>query len=466
MLTIIAIILMPLIGLGVAGYLAFDLMKQKAAEEKAKIIAAQIKNGATIFLFKELKILAALAVLLAVIMALWPAFSWPAALAFLIGVIIAGLMAFIGVKMATIANVRTAEQAGADLQNGLSPAFSASAIMGLIVVSLGLLGSSVLYLIFKENQILYVFVFGLSLAALFLRIGGGIFTKSADVSADIVGKLEAGVAEDDLRNPVVIADNVGDIAGDFIGAGADWLSSYAGSLVAAVGLGLIFLPLLGSAAILLPFLLGGAGLMAAALGILLIKFLKFDFYKILNKIIWLASIFMAVISFFIIKYTVQNMGLFWSFLIGLFGGLIICLITEYYTSEKRRPTKALAEAAQSGPSINIIAGLSLGFFSVIMTTIVELAIIYFAYKFGDIYGLALASLGLLSVLGINLAVNTFGPMVDNAAGIVEMAGMSPGIRKRLAEMDASGNTRAAMGKGLAMASATLVALVFLFSFMR
>ncbi len=457
--------LIALISLVFAGWLAYQIKKQAVADAKAKEISDYIREGAMAFLNKEYKILGIFVILVSVIIWLIPALSWQVAVCFVAGAIFSILAGNIGMRIATLANVRTAEAAKKSLHQGLKMAFSSGSVMGLTVVGLGLLGVSFAYYIFRDPQIIYGFGFGASSVALFARLGGGIYTKAADVGADLVGKVEVGIPEDDPRNPATIADNVGDNVGDVAGMGADLFESYVDSIIAAMALGILGVATFGSKAVVLPLLLAAAGIIAAILGNFVVKaFKKGKPRSILNCGIWSASILTALGAFPIIYYSLGKLGVYWALLTGLISGIIIGLVTEHYTSEKNKPVQEIAKASKSGPATNIISGFALGLFSTIVPVLVISTAIFLSFKFAGIFGIAMAAVGMLSTLGITLATDTYGPVVDNAAGIAEMAGMGQVTRERAEKLDAVGNTTAAIGKGFAIGSAALTALVLLVSF--
>ncbi len=452
------------VGLIVAGTLAYWISRQRIEDDNAKVISGYIREGAMAFLLKEYRILLLLAVILAAIIWAIPILAWETAVAFLVGAVFSILAGFTGMNVATIANVRTAEKCRQNLQEGLKTAFSSGLVMGLTVVSLGIIGISLLYLIFQDPEIIYGFGFGASLVALFARVGGGIYTKAADVGADLVGKVETSIPEDDPRNPAVIADNVGDNVGDVAGMGADLFESYVDSIIAAMVLGLFFLPVFGSQAVILPLLLAAIGILAAIFGSSAVYFFKARPALALNWGIWLAAGLMVIGSLVAIKLTLGNLNIFWSLIVGLAAGIIIGLATEYYTSDKNRPAQEVARASETGSATNIISGLALGFFSTVVPIAAVAAAIYFSHRFAGLYGVAISAVGMLSTLGITLASDTYGPVADNAAGIAEMAELGQEVRTRAEQLDAVGNTTAAVGKGFAIGSAALTALVLLTSF--
>lgn len=454
-----------LIGLAFAGWLGYKLKKIKVIDQKAQEISNHIHEGAMAFLNKEYKILGIFIVVVAAIILFLPALSWKTALLFVAGALFSISAGNIGMRVATLANVRTAEAVKNSLYQGLKVAFSSGSVMGLTVVGLGLLGISLAYWIFRDPQIIYGFGFGASSVALFARVGGGIYTKAADIGADLVGKVEAGIPEDDPRNPATIADNVGDNVGDVAGMGADLFESYVDSMIAAMALGLIGVATFGEKAVILPLLIAATGIIAAILGNFVVNAFKNGKpHSVLNWGIWSAAILTAAGTFPVIYYTVGHLGVYWALLTGLVSGIIIGLATEYYTSDKNKPTQEVAKASESGPATNIIAGFALGLMSTIVPILVISLSIFLSFKFAGLFGIAIAAVGMLATLGITLATDTYGPVADNAAGIAEMAGMGQQTRERAEKLDAVGNTTAAIGKGFAIGSAALTALVLLVSF--
>ena len=457
-------IIAALAGLGFAAWLAMKIKKQAVQNKRVQVISDFIREGAMTFLIKEYKILAVFVVIVAIIIAVIPALSWKIAIAFVIGAVFSLLAGLVGMKVATIANVRAAEKCQEDSRAGFLVAFSSGSVTGLSVVGLGLLGIGLLYLIFNNPTIIFGFGFGASSVALFARVGGGIYTKSADIGADLAGKLEKNIAEDDPRNPATIADNVGDNVGDVAGMGADLFESYVDSIIVAMVLGMAFLPIFGSAAVGLPMVLAGIGIVASIIGIFLMKYLKGDFQRVLNNSVWLASLIMVVGSFLAIKFIIGDLKFFYALFVGLAAGMLIGRSIQYSLSDRNRPAQEIAEAAETGSATNIISGLSFGFLSAIAPVFFVALALYFSYRLSDFYGVAIAAVGMLSTLGITLAANSYGPVMDNAAGIAKMAGMSDEAKKRAEELDTSGNTAAAVGKGFAIGSAVLTALVLLVAF--
>jgi K(+)-stimulated pyrophosphate-energized sodium pump len=461
MINIIFPMAVAVLGLVVAGILAWQIKKEKVESEEAKKIASYIREGAMAFLKEEYKVLAIFIATVAILLAIF--LSWQLSLAFIIGAIFSSVAGNVGMRIATLSNVRTAEAAKRSLYDGLKVAFSSGSVMGLSVVSLGLLGVSLLYWIFRDPAIIYGFGFGASSIALFARVGGGIYTKAADVGADLVGKVEQGIPEDDARNPATIADNVGDNVGDVAGMGADLFESYVDSIIAAMVLGVTIVGLFGMAIVWMPLMLSAAGILASLVGNLVIKLAKKGQpHRILNAGIFTSAGVMLVASFFITKAV--DLKFFWAVIAGLIGGLIIGLITEYYTSTAYKPTRAVSVSSQTGSATNIITGLALGMQSTVVPVLVVCVVLFLSNYFAGLYGIAIAAVGMLSTLGITLATDSYGPVADNAAGIAEMAGMGQEVRERCEELDSVGNTTAAIGKGFAIGSAALTALVLAVSY--
>jgi len=445
-----------------AGILALQIKKKDIGTEKMREISRAIHEGAMTFLNKEYKSLAIFAIVVSA--ALYFLINPSTAIAFVVGAICSAVTGNIGMRVATGANARTANAVKIKLVKGLRIAFSSGAVMGMSVVGLGLLGVSVLFIIFKDTNVLFGFGFGASSIALFARVGGGIYTKSADVGADLVGKVEAGIPEDDPRNPAVIADNVGDNVGDVAGMGADLFESYVDSIIAAMALGFAGV-LVGSVTIdamtgvTLPLLLAGVGIVAAIIGsIITLMLKKANPHKILNTGIYISAVLMAVGSYFLIHWLTGSIAIFIALMSGLLSGIVIGKITEYYTSDEHKPAQSIADAAKTGAATNIITGLAVGMKSTAVPVVAVCAAILAAYHFAGLYGIAIAAVGMLSTLGITLASDTYGPVADNAAGIAEMADMGPAVRKSAEKLDAVGNTTAAIGKGFAIGSAALTAL--------
>ena len=453
-----------------AVYMLFKVKKVNSGTPLMQEISNHIHEGAMAFLDKEYRTLIVFAISVSII--LYFVINQLTAVAFLVGAFLSALAGNIGMRIATTSNSKTANLAKKSIKEGLMVAFSSGAVMGMSVVGLGLLGVSALYLLLKDTSILFGFGFGASSIALFARVGGGIYTKSADVGADLVGKIEAGIPEDDPRNPAVIADNVGDNVGDVAGMGADLFESYVDSIIATMALGAIGMSVAGKVlapnlAISLPLALSGIGILSAIIGSFIIHFSKGrNPSKILNNGIFSSAIIMGASSFFLIYYFFGSLSIFWAMLSGLITGIVIGLSTEYYTSDSYKPTQTIAKSAETGAATDLITGLSVGMLSTVIPVLAVGTAILLAYYFAGIYGIAISAVGMLSTLGITLATDTYGPVADNAAGIAEMAHLGPRVRKRTESLDAVGNTTAAIGKGFAIGSAALTALALLFTYSK
>jgi K(+)-stimulated pyrophosphate-energized sodium pump len=453
-----------ILGLIWAIILAFSIRRRQVKHEKAREISGHIATGARAFLKKEQTVLA-IFVVAVVVLALVTPIGWRTAVAILVGAILSGLAGQIGMRIATAANVRCAEGVKSSLFKGLSVAFNSGLVMGLTVVSLGLLGVSVLYLIFRDPTVIYGFGLGASLVALFARVGGGIYTKAADVGADLVGKVEVGIPEDDPRNPAVIADNVGDNVGDVAGMGADLFESYVDSIIATMMLGVLVQWSSFQDAIIFPIFVASLGIIASLLGSFIINlFKRAKPQKVLNTGIFASAILFVIFTFVANQILFDDMKMFWVILTGLITGILIGLVTEFYTSHDYKPTRELAESSKTGAGTNIITGLALGMQSTALPIILVSVAVMIAFKLSGLYGVGIAAVGMLSTLGLTLATDTYGPVADNAAGIAEMADMGDEVRKRAEELDAVGNTTAAVGKGFAIASAALTAIVLAVSY--
>lgn len=487
------------------------ISKQDAGTDKMKKIASHIAEGAMAFLKAEYKVLIIFVACVSLLLALTADSNTSSPLvgvSFILGAFSSALAGFIGMRVATKANVRTTNAARKGLSEALQIAFTGGSVMGMGVVGIGVLGLSILFIVYSQvfgvdtqnglNQVLTVitgFSFGASSIALFARVGGGIYTKAADVGADLVGKVEAGIPEDHPLNPATIADNVGDNVGDVAGMGADLFESYVGSIVGTMVLGAAFMVpgfsdnFNGLSAVLLPLVLAAVGIVMSFFGTFFVRVKEGgDPQKALNMGEFVSSIVMIIASYFIITWmlpaswqftdplysnpdgtpVVREMtaiGVFWATVIGLVGGVLIGLITEYYTGMGKKPVNSIVRQSGTGAATNIIAGLGVGMMSTMWPIIIIAISIIGAFEFGGLYGIAIAAVGMLSNLGIQLAVDAYGPISDNAGGVAEMSELPKEVRSRTDKLDAVGNTTAAIGKGFAIASAALTALALFGAFM-
>lgn len=483
------------------------ISKKDPGTEKMKKIASHISEGAMAFLKSEYKVLSIFVICVAILLAISadPNDSSPlVAISFIVGALCSALAGFIGMKVATKANVRTTNAARTSLGKALEIAFAGGSVMGMAVVGLGVLGLGILFVIYGDlfgvgdvtslHRVITVitgFSFGASSIALFARVGGGIYTKAADVGADLVGKVEAGIPEDHPLNPATIADNVGDNVGDVAGMGADLFESYVGSIVGTMVLGAAFFGLPefqgsfnGLGAILLPLAVAGVGIIMSILGTFFVRVKEGgDPQKALNLGEFGSSFLMIVALYFIIywilparwsyedplygtTYEITSLNIFFATVIGLVAGVLIGVITEFYTGFGKPPVKSIARQSLTGTATNIIAGLSNGMFSTAIPVIIIAVSIIAAFYFGGLYGIAIAAVGMLSNTGIQLAVDAYGPVSDNAGGIAEMSKLPKEVRERTDKLDAVGNTTAAIGKGFAIGSAALTALALFGAFMQ
>jgi K(+)-stimulated pyrophosphate-energized sodium pump len=469
--------------------------RQDAGTDEMIEIANNIAEGARAFLRQEYRVLVIFVLAVGALLAFANAgradSSWLISVSFATGALCSGVAGFVGMRVATKANVRTTQAARTSLGQALNVAFSGGLVMGLSVVGLGVLGLSGLFLVYSEMwttvkviNVISGFSLGASSIALFARVGGGIYTKAADVGADLAGKVYEGIPEDDPRNPATIADNVGDNVGDVAGMGADLFESFVGSIIGTMVLGAAFMGGIRAtgtdeiAAVVLPLALAGVGIIVSILGSLFVKVREGgNPQKGLNMGEFGAAGLMAVLSYFIIKEILPDSwisgadsytssGVFFAVLIGLAAGVVIGLVTEFYTSTHGRPTRGIARQSVTGAATNIIAGLGVGMFSTGIPALVLAFAIIGADYFAGLYGIAIAAVGMLSVTGVQLAVDAYGPISDNAGGIAEMAKLPPEVRGRTDTLDAVGNTTAAIGKGFAIGSAALTALALFAAFMQ
>ncbi len=483
-----------------AAYQARRVLSFDEGTDTMKKIASAIREGANAYLSHQYATVFKVFIVVFIILLVLSFFqfldNWFIPFAFLTGGIYSALAGFVGMKVATSANARTAQAASESLNKGLNVAFSAGSVMGFTVVGLGLLDVSIWFHILKYlagydapqiAQTMVMFGMGASFMALFARVGGGIFTKAADVGADLVGKVEAGIPEDDPRNPATIADNVGDNVGDVAGMGADLYESYVGSILATFALGVAAYSGLGTSwgAMLLPILLAAVGILCSIVGSFMIRTKEGasqrELLGTLRKGTYTAAVVAAIIAAPLTYFLLNSWGVYIAILCGLIGGCAIGYFTEYYTSDTYKPTKSLADATETGAATTIIGGLSLGMLSTIAPIlIVGVAVIVsflaaggslstgsadYAISFSrGLYGIGIAAVGMLSTLGITLATDAYGPVADNAGGIAEMSGLGPEVRERTDALDSLGNTTAATGKGFAIGSAALTALALLVSY--
>jgi K(+)-stimulated pyrophosphate-energized sodium pump len=452
-----------------AGYLTRSVKSQDPGTDKMKDIARAIQEGSMAFLRREYRTLLVFVLAVAIILGLL--FNPLVSLSYVVGSIASALAGYIGMRIATQSNVRAAQAAKTSFSRALKIAFSGGSVMGFVVVGLGLIGLLgifvLLYSAAPDPEILIAYGFGASSIALFLRVGGGIFTKSADVGADLVGKVEKGIPEDDPRNPAVIADNVGDNVGDIAGMGSDLFESYVSAILAAMILGVL---VFGQNGLIYPMLLAGVGIIVSIIGSLFVSSSKEPktfqeetevARNALNRGVIISNVLMVIAAYIVTIYFLNDLGVFLALLSGLLAGFLIGKTTEYYTSDKRGPVQGIVKSSQTGPATNIIEGLSVGMMSTVIPIILVALATLISFYYAGLFGIAIASVGMLANLAILLSIDSYGPIADNAAGIAEMAGLGKDVREKTEALDSVGNTTAAVGKGFAISSAALSSLAWL-----
>ena len=473
------------VALAFAAYLAWKVMQSDEGNERVRFIGNAIREGSMAFLSREYRLLAVFVVVVFAI--IWVFVDYDilnkvegdgdpipgTAISYLVGAIGSGLAGFIGMSIAVRANTRTTVQAQTGLNSALRVAFNSGTVMGVSVVGIGLIGITVVYLIFQDIKVVAGFGFGASSIALFARVGGGIYTKAADVGADLVGKVELGLNEDDPRNPATVADNVGDNVGDVAGMGADLFESYTGSIIATIALGAVGAAALGmsnpgdfdSNIFVLPMLIAAIGIVASIIGTFFVRTRE---GASMGNLLWSlrfgifgAGVLVLIATGVALVLLDMDFKLFWVVLTGLVAGQIIGTSSEVYTSYEYKFTRDIADQAQTGPATVIISGLGLGMVSTLVPAVVIVVAMWLANDLAGTYGVALAAVGMLSTLGITLATDAYGPVADNAGGIAEQAGLDPIVRERTDALDSLGNTTAATGKGFAIGSAVLTALALM-----
>ena len=459
-------LLMSLLALLYSGYLSFRVLKAPQGSDKMQEIAGAIREGAMAYMARQYKTIAIFAVAITILLALL--FDPPIAIGFVVGALLSAVSGYVGLNISVRANVRTAEVAKKGVAEALKVAFNGGAVTGMAVVGLALFAISSLYMYYQDPLLLVGLGFGASLISLFARVGGGIYTKAADVGADLVGKIEAGIPEDDPRNPATIADNVGDNVGDCAGMGADLYETYVVTLLAAMLLATIpSVSGMYNAAVEYPLMLGSVAILASIIGTWFVRLGKNkSIMMALYKGLCVSGLIAAIGFYFVTKQTGNPMSLFYTTLIGLVITLCITIITEYYTSTKYHPVRKIAESSETGAGTNLISGLAFGLQSTLFPVLVIVAGILGAYWLSGLYGVAIAAVSMLSLTGMVIALDSYGPITDNAGGIAEMSGLSATVRKVTDELDAVGNTTKAVTKGYAIGSAALATLALFAAFVE
>lgn len=452
------ILLSGVVGLIFAALLALFIMKKSPGTKKMEELSRIVKEGANTYLKKQYKILAIVCIIMSIILMIFVNLN--TGIAFLIGAFLSASSGVVGMMMATSSNARTANGCRTSLNEGLRIAFSSGAVMGTVVVCFGLLGIMISYLIFHDLDVLFGFGFGASLMAIFARVGGGIYTKAADIGADLVGKIEKGIPEDDPRNPATIADLVGDNVGDVAGMGADLYESYVQSIIASMSLGVAFFGSQGIKGALFPMIIAGLGIIASIIGTFFVRIKKGDPNRALDRGNWISAVLLLIFSYGAVYFLLgrSNIRIFYAILFGIITGIVIGLSTEYYTSSRKKPAISIAEASKTGAGTNIITGFSIAMKSTVIPILMVVVAIILSYRFGGLFGISIASVGMLATLSITLANETYASVSDNAAGIAEMSGLDKAVRQRAQDLDAVGNSTAAMGKGFDNGAAALTAL--------
>jgi len=469
-------IIAGLVAAGVVAFFVRYVLRQDQGSDRIKEISAAIREGGLAFIHREYRTLAIVVVIIAIVLAVIPSLGWRMSVAFIFGALCSMGAGYAGMNMALRSNGRTCAAAQKGLNQGLRVSFRGGAVMGLTVVSIGIIGLSVLYLLWHEHQnflfIIPAYGTGASLVALFARVGGGIFTKGADAGSDLVGKVEAGIPEDDPRNAAVIADNVGDNVGDVCGMGADLFESYVETVIATMTLCTVaaVVGVVGDIKVAwyLPMLIMAGGIIASVIGCFLVRIgEKVEMSALLGALrrgTLGATILAAVFGFLVIYFLDASLSLFWAMLAGLVAGALIGESTNYFTSYAFKPTQEISEASTSGAGATIIRGFATGLMSTWPPIVLIAIAIVVAFQFGSFYGVALAAVGMLSTLGVTLATDAYGPVADNAGGITTMAGLPEEVRERTDALDSLGNTTAATGKGFAIGAAALNSLGLILSF--